>query len=139
MGIPGGTILTGTILTSTILSDTILSHYALEARLDELRHRRMLLRLLRDDVEVAAGRLTAGDLTGSWRSEAQRGYDRQRSDLAGELRRAAGLLDTALTEVVAAIDQVGAALTEVPAEAPAVAVGRAPGLASGPAPAWGPR
>ena len=102
MGIAGGTLLTGTIW----------SDYALEARLDELRHRRMLLRLLRDDVDFAAGRLTAGDLTGSWRSEAQRGYDRQRAALAGELRRAAGLLDAALTEVVVAIDRVGAALAE---------------------------
>jgi predicted DNA repair protein MutK len=107
MEIPGGRIVSGAIRTDTILSD-----YVLTARLDELRQRRMLLRLLRDDVDVAAGGLTAGDLTGSWRSAAQRGYDRQRSELAGELRRAAGLLDAALTEVVASIDQVGAALAQ---------------------------
>ncbi|TFC37879.1 MULTISPECIES: hypothetical protein [unclassified Cryobacterium] len=109
-----------------------MTHYALEARLDELRQRRMLLRLLRDDVDRAAGQLTAGDLTGSWRSEAQRGYDRQRSDLAGELRRAAGLLDAALTEVVAAIDQVGATLAEAEAEARTRAP--VPARAPGPAP-----
>ncbi|HSP52922.1 MAG TPA: hypothetical protein VLO00_08505 [Cryobacterium sp.] len=102
MEIPGGTMVPGTLV----------ADYALAARLDELRQRRMLLRLLRDDVDFAAGRLTAGDLTGSWRSEAQRGYDRQRAALAGELRRAAGLLDAALTEVVVAIDRVGAALAE---------------------------
>ena len=102
MEIPGGTMVPGTLV----------ADYALAARLDELRQRRMLLRQLRDDVDFAAGRLTAGDLTGSWRSEAQRGYDRQRAALAGELRRAAGLLDAALTEVVAAIDRVGAALAE---------------------------
>ena len=116
MGIPGDTILT----------DTILNNYGLERRLGELRQRRMLLRLLRDDVDYAAGRLTAGDLTGSWRSDAQRGYDRRRSDLAGELRRAAGLLDAALTEVVAAIDQVGADLAAVPAPAPGRAPARGP-------------
>ncbi|WP_134512272.1 hypothetical protein [Cryobacterium sp. Hz7] len=119
MEIPGGTSSTCTIVT----------HYALEARLDELRQRRMLLRLLRDDVDMAAGRLTAGDLTGSWRSEAQRNYDRQRSDLAGELRRAAELLDAALTEVVAAIDQGGAALAEARAPIPTLAPGPAPARA----------
>ena len=129
MEIPGGTILT----------DTILTTYALQASLDELRQRRMLLRLLRDDVASAAGRLTAGDLTGSWRSEAQRGYDRRRGDLAGELRRAAGLLDTALTEVVAAIDQVGAALAEAKAPVPVSVPALAPGLAPARAPAWVPR
>ncbi|TFC91118.1 hypothetical protein E3T28_03460 [Cryobacterium sinapicolor] len=108
---------------------TILTDYALSARLDGLRQQRMLLRRLRDDVDIAAGGLSAGDLTGSWRSESQRGYDRRRSDLAGELRRAAGLLDTALTEVVAAIDQVGAALAEADAWGPV------PALAPGDAPA----
>ena len=121
------------------MTDTFLTNYALEARLDELRHRRMLLRLLRDDVTFPAAGLAAGDLTSSWRSEAQRGYDHQRSDLAGELFRAAGLLDTALTEVVAAIDQVTAALTltSAPTSGPASAPesGPAPGHAS----AWAPR
>lgn len=118
------------------IPDTILTDYALTARLDELRQQRMLLRRLRDDVAVAAGGLSAGDLTGSWRSEAQQGYDRRRSDLAGELRRAAGLLDAALTEVVAAIDQVGVALAEAEAVARVPGPGPGPEPAAGVAPAW---
>jgi hypothetical protein len=89
--------------------DTVLAGYALEVRLGELRERRMLLRELREDVDLAAGRLTAGDLTGSWQSPAQRGYDAQRGDLAGDLRRAAGLLEDALADVLASIDEVRAA------------------------------
>lgn len=116
------------------MTDTFLTNNALEVRLDDLRHRRMLLRLLRDDVTVAAAGLAADDLTSSWRSEAQRGYDHQRSHLAGELFRAAGLLDTALTEVVAAIDQVTAVLTFTSAPAPGPASGPDPGHAPAGAP-----
>ncbi|TFD29600.1 hypothetical protein [Cryobacterium cryoconiti] len=104
MGIPG---------------DTFLSDYAVEARLDGLRERRMLLRQLRDDVDLAAGRLTAADLTGSWRSPAQQGYDAQRGDLAGDLRRAAVLIDDALTAVVTSIDEIRAARDAAAAPAPA--------------------
>ena len=104
MGIPG---------------DTFLSDYTAESRLDGLRERRMLLRQLREDVDLAAGRLTAGDLTGSWRSPAQQGYDAQRGDLAGDLRRAAGLIDDALTAVVTSIDEIRAAREATAARVPA--------------------
>lgn len=99
--------------------DTLLADYAVEARLGELRQRRMLLRELREDVDLAANRLTAGDLTDSWRSEAQRGYDAQRGDLAGDLRRAAGLLDDALADVVTSIDEIRAARDAAAAAIPA--------------------
>ena len=99
--------------------DTFLSDYAVEARLGELRQRRMLLRELRDDVALAAARLTAGDLTGSWRSPAQQGYDAQRGDLAGDLRRAVGLIEEALVAVVTSIDEIRAARNAAAASIPA--------------------
>ena len=131
MDIPGGIGWVDRVVTHPFQTNTFVATYALEARLDALRQQRMLLRLLRDDVDAAASGIAAGDLTGSWRSEAQRGYDDQRNDLAGELRRAWGLLDTALTEVNAAIDEVGADLTE--------ATRLAPGLAPDLVPTWVPR
>ena len=57
-----------------------------ERRLAELRHRRMLLSGLRDDVDLAWRGLLSADLDGSWRSVAQRGYAERRRELAGELR-----------------------------------------------------
>ncbi len=74
-----------------------------ERRLAELRHRRTLLRELRDDVDFAWRGLLPADLDGSWRSAAQRGYSERRRELVDELRRACRDLDDALTAVEAAI------------------------------------
>ena len=74
-----------------------------ERRLAELRHRRMLLGGLRDDVDLAWRALAPADLDGSWRSAAQRGYSERRRELADGLRRACRELDDAQTAVEAAI------------------------------------
>ena len=79
-----------------------------ERRLAELRHRRMLLRGLRDDVDLAWRGLLPADVDGSWRSAAQRGYSERRRELADELRRARGDLEDAITAIEAAIAAIAA-------------------------------
>ncbi|MBC7442371.1 MAG: hypothetical protein H7311_07595 [Ramlibacter sp.] len=97
---------------------TFLSDSGLAARLAELRERRMLLRALQGDVEIAAGALAPSDVTGSWRSAAQRGYAERRSELAGELHRAARHLDDALAGVAAAIEEATVALADAATRIP---------------------
>jgi hypothetical protein len=102
----------------------LVSYRTLEGRLAELRERRMLLRELRDDVDLAWRGLALPALAESWRSEAQRGYAARRSDLAVDLRRAFRQLDDALTDVAASIEQVTASLDRAAA---AVAQAVSPG------------
>ncbi|TFC41819.1 hypothetical protein E3T26_15485 [Cryobacterium sp. TMT1-21] len=97
---------------------TFISDSGLPARLAELRERRMLLRALRDDVEIAARSLAPTDLTGSWRSAAQRGYAERRSELAGELHRAARHLEDALAAVAAEIEEVQVVLAAASTRTP---------------------
>lgn len=87
----------------------ILDGQAAADRLAALREVRMLLRELRDDVELAVRMVAAADLAGTWRSAAQRGYAIRLGLLMGELRRAGRQLDAALASVHAAIDALTAA------------------------------
>ena len=74
-----------------------------ERRLAELRHRRMLLRRLQDDLDLAWRALLPADLDASWRSAAQRGYSERRRELADGLRRACRELEDARAAVDASI------------------------------------
>jgi len=92
-------------------------------RLTELRHQRMLLRTLADDIALAAHRLLPAGTPVEWRSEAQRAYLERRWELAALLAGAERSIDETLAAVLARIDVVKAQLAaDAAAVAEAVAV-----------------
>lgn len=86
----------------------ILDDPANTERLAALREQRMLLRELRDDVELAVRMVVAADLDGSWRSAAQRGYAQRLGELRDELRSAWHRLDDAIDAAHASISRLTA-------------------------------
>ncbi len=78
-------------------------------RLAAMREQRMLLRDLRDDVELAFRRLASTELSGSWHSAAQRGYAERMGELTNSVRFAWRQLDEALAAVNASISRLTAA------------------------------
>ena len=92
-------------------------------RLTELRHQRMLLRTLADDIALASHRLLAAGDPAEWRSESQRAYLERRWELAALLAGAERGIDETLAAVLARIDVVKAQLVaDAAAVAEAVAV-----------------
>jgi hypothetical protein len=79
-------------------------------RLTELRHQRMLLRSLADDVALAARRLVPAESPVEWRSEAQRTYLERRWELAALLAGAEQSIEETISAVLARIDAVKAQL-----------------------------
>jgi len=79
-------------------------------RLTELRHQRMLLRTLADDIALAARRLLPAGAPAEWRSEAQRAYLERRWELAALLTGAERSIEETLSAVLARIDGVKAQL-----------------------------
>jgi len=101
-------------------------------RLTELRHQRMLLGALADDVALAARRLLPAGSPAEWRSEAQRAYLERRWELAALLAGAERSIEETLTAVLARIDSVKAQLAAEELTAAAAAttsVPQAPGRA----------
>ena len=87
--------------------------------LTELRHQRMLLRTLADDIALAGRRLLPAGAPAEWRSEAQRVYLERRWELAALLAGAERSVEEALTAVLARIEVVKARLAAEAADAAA--------------------
>ena len=86
-------------------------------RLTELRHQRMLLGALADDVAIAARRLLPAGSPAEWRSEAQRAYLERRWELAALLAGAERSIEETLTAVLARIEAEKAQVAAVAAAA----------------------
>jgi len=92
-------------------------------RLTELRHQRMLLGTLAEDVALAARRLQPSEPSADWRSEAQRAYRERRWELAALLAGAEQSIEETLTAVLACIDAVKAQLAAEAANAAGAGAG----------------
>jgi len=77
-------------------------------RLWALAEQRMLLRGLRDEVDLASASIASADLDDSWQSDAHRGYTERLGELAGDLCRAGRQLDDALDAVHTAMSRLAA-------------------------------
>ena len=92
----------------SIFDNPLIDELLIDERLEMLREQRMLLRQLRDDVELAVRTVASGHLGEYWRSAAQRCYAVRLGELTDDLRGAWRQLDEALTAVHGSIARLTA-------------------------------